>query len=41
MEIFQNRREMELPNATATPNHSLKRTHCGGRPKARHSILGL
>ncbi len=23
------------------PNHSLNRTHCGMRPKARHFILGL
>jgi N-acetylglutamate synthase-like GNAT family acetyltransferase len=25
----------------AGPNHSLNRTHCGMRPKARHFILGL
>ena len=24
-----------------TPNHSLNRTHCGMRLKARHFILGL
>ena len=31
-----------LPHAkTLRPNHSLNRTHCGMRPKARHFILGL
>ena len=29
------------PRSKLTPNHSLNRTHCGMRPKARHFILGL
>jgi len=28
-------------HCTVTPNHSLNRTHCGMRPKARHFILGF
>ena len=33
---------MKRFNATALmPNHSLNRTHCGVRPKARHFILGF
>jgi hypothetical protein len=27
--------------AKVLPNHSLNRTHCGVRPKARHFILGF
>ena len=35
-------RGANLPHAkTLRPNHSLNRTHCGMRPKARHFILGL
>ena len=36
-------RVMSLPAnaANALPNHSLNRTHCGMRLKARHFILGL
>ena len=28
-------------NLAVPPNHSLNRTHCGMRLKARHFILGL
>ncbi len=28
-------------HGTPPPSHSLNRTHCGIRPKARHFILGF
>ncbi len=32
---------LSLQRCSVRPNHSLNRTHCGMRLKARHFILGL